>query len=151
VNVLVPSDATPTIGSFTAAYNANGVNGAITKYVQNYSKVDLAMGSVSGVYGSSIVSYEISSGGLSALSSAATLGPFPQSGNITITAKAVDSRGRVGTKTVEINVETYSPPAFSTPEGWRSNYDGVKNQKGTYVRLKSGASFSTIGGENAVT
>ena len=151
VNVLIPEDIKPTIGSLSAAYNANGVNGAITKYVQNYSKVDLAMGSVAGIYGSSIVSYEITGGGLSALSSAATLGPFSQVGNISFTAKVVDSRGRVGTKTVAINVEPYSPPTFSIPEAWRSNYDGVKNQKGSYVRLKSGVSFSSIGGQNAAT
>lgn len=151
VTVYVPEDIKPTIGSLTAAYNANGVDSAITKYVQNYSKSNLAMSGVSGAYGSSIVSYEISGGGLSALSSAATLGPFSQVGNISFTAKVVDSRGRVGTNTVAINVEPYSPPTFSIPEAWRSNHDGVKNQKGTYVRLKSGASFSSIGGQNAVT
>ena len=151
VGVTIPENITPTIGAFTATRDNNGLDASITNYVQNYSKVYLEMGSVAGALGSSIASYEITGGGKSAAASSATFGPFLQTGDITFTAKVTDTRGRTATKTFTINVLAYGPPAFSNPEAWRSNYDGVKNQKGTYVRLKSGASFSTIGGENAVT
>ena len=151
VTIYVPDDIKPTIGSLTAAYNANGVNGAITKYVQNYSKTNLAMGSVSGVYGSSIISYEISGGGLSAWSSSATLGPFAQSGSITITAKVVDSRGRVGLKTVAISVEPYSAISVNNLQAYRSDASKNPADEGAFATLIGNLVFSSIGGQNTGT
>ena len=147
----VPSSAVPTIGAFTAALNANGVDAAITGYVQGYSKCNLAMGSVAGALGSSIAAYEIYGGGWYLASSSASYGPFAQTGNITFTARVTDSRGRTATRTVSINVLAYAPPSFSNPEAWRSSDTGAKNQKGTYARLKSGVSYSSLDSQNSVT
>ena len=55
--IQVPDSVVPTIGTFTATRDANGVDASITNYVQNYGKVSLAMGSVAGALGSSIQSY----------------------------------------------------------------------------------------------
>ena len=151
VTIRVPASAVPTIGTFTASLNANGVDASITNYVQNYSKVNLAMGSVAGALGSSIQSYEIAGAGFSAAASSAAFGPFVQTGDITFTAKVTDTRGRTATSTVTINVLSYGPPAFSNPEAWRSSDAGVKNQKGTYAMLKSGVSYSSLDGQNAFT
>ena len=147
----VPASAVPSIGAFTATRNANGVDASITNYVQNYSKVALAISGELGALGSGIQSYEITGGGKSAAASSATFGPFSQTGNITFTAKVTDTRGRTATRTVTINVLSYGPPAFSNPEAWRSSDTGTKNQKGTYARLKSGVSYSDLSGQNAFT
>ena len=88
---------------------------------------------------------------MTAYTQSATFGPFSQTGDIVFTAVVTDTRGRTATSSVTISVLAYSPPSFSIPEAWRSNYDGVKNQKGTYVRLKSGVSFSSLGEQNEVT
>ena len=151
LTVNVPASAVPTIGAFTATRDANGVDASITNYVQNYSKVSLAMGSVAGALGSGIQSYEITGAGFSAATSSAAFGPFAQTGDITFTAKVTDTRGRTATRTVTINVLSYGPPAFSNPEAWRSSDAGVKNQKGTYAMLKSGVVYSSLDGQNSVT
>lgn len=151
VNVNVPDSVKPTIGTLSATRIPNGVNAAITGYVQNYSKVDLLMGDVAGAYGSSIVAYELTGGGFSAGNYTAAFGPFAQTGEIIITARVTDSRGRKGEKTAAITVLPYGAPGFSAPEAWRSAFDGAKDQKGTYARLKSGVSYSSLGGQNAVT
>jgi hypothetical protein len=147
----IPSSAVPTIGTFTATLNKNGVDASITGYVQNYSKVNLAIGGEAGVLGSSVASYEITGGGFSAASLEATFGPFSQAGDITFLAKVTDTRGRTATRTVTINVLSYGPASFSNPEAWRSSDVGVKSQKGTYARLKSGVSYSSLNGQNSVT
>ena len=149
--ILVPDSVVPTIGTFTATRDANGVDAAITKYVQNYSKVNLAMGSVAGALGSGIQSHEITGAGFNAATASAVFGPFSQTGDITFTAKVTDTRGRTATRAVTINVLSYGPPAFSNPEAWRSSDAGVKNQKGTYARLKSGVVYSSLDGQNSVT
>jgi hypothetical protein len=151
LTVNVPASAVPTIGEFTATRDANGVDASITNYVQNYSKCNLEMGSVAGALGSSIQSYEITGAGFSAAAASAAFGPFAQTSDITFTAKVWDSRGRTATRTVSINVLSYGPAAFSNPEAWRSSDAGVKNQKGTYARLKSGVIYSSLDGQNSVT
>jgi hypothetical protein len=147
----VPSSAVPSIGDFTAALNSNGVDASITGYVQNYSKADIEIEGAAGALGSAIAAYEITGGGWSANTAAATFGPFAQAGDIVFTAKVTDTRGRTVTGTVTISVLSYGPPAFSNPEAWRSSDAGVKNQKGTYARLKSGVVYSSLDGQNSVT
>ena len=100
---------------------------------------------------SPIESYAISGGGISGSAATGTFGPFNLSGDVVFTAKVTDARGRTATRQAAIEIMPYSTPAFSSPEAWRSNYDGVKNQKGTYVRLKSGAEFSSLEEQNAVS
>lgn len=150
VTIKVPADVVPTISAFTETLDANGVPGTISGYVQGKSRVSLAVSAAAGSY-SSLSSVRITGGGIDVYASSGTFGPFNYSGDIIFTATAVDTRGRSASRQVAISVMPYSAPAFSTPEAWRSNYDGVKNQKGTYVRLKSGASFSSLDGQNAVT
>jgi hypothetical protein len=151
VTIMVPASVVPTITGFTATLVSNGVDASITRYVQNYSKCLLEITGAEGAYGSTIVGYSITGGGISGSAATGTLGPFNLSGDVVFTAKVTDARGRTATRQVTIEIMPYTAPTFSSPEAWRSNYDGVKNQRGTYVRLKSGASFSSLGEQNAVT
>lgn len=148
--INVPASVVPSISDFTATLVSNGVPGTIAGYVQNKSKVTLAMTASGGSY-SPIASYEISGGGISGSAATGTFGTFNLSGDVVFTAKVTDGRGRTATRQVAIEIMPYTAPAFSSPEAWRSNFDGVKNQKGTYARLKSGASFSSLGEQNAVS
>lgn len=150
VIINVPASVVPTVSAFTETLDANGVPGAISGYVQGKSKVSLAVSATAGSY-SSLASVRITGGGIDVYAWSGTFGPFNYAGDIVFTATAMDTRGRSASRQVAISVMPYSAPAFSTPEAWRSNYDGVKNQKGTYVRLKSGASFSSLEGQNAVS
>ncbi len=150
VTIKVPANVVPSISDFTATLVPNGVPGTIAGYVQNKSKVALAMTAAGGSY-SPITGYSITGGGISGSAASGTFGPFNLSGDVVFTAKVTDARGRTATRQVAIEIMPYTAPAFSSPEAWRSNHDGVKNQKGTYVHLKSGASFSSLEEQNAVT
>lgn len=150
VTINVPASIVPAISAFTASLVRNGVPETIEGYVQGKSKVALAITASGGSY-SPIVSYEINGGGVRASASSGTFGPFNTPGDIVFTAKVTDGRGRTATRQAAIDVMAYSAPAFSSPEAWRSNWDGVKNQKGTYVHLKSGTSISGLEEQNAVT
>lgn len=150
VTIKVPAAVVPTVSAFTATLVANGVPGTISGYVQGKSKVALAITATGGSY-SSLATVRITGGGIDVYAWSGTFGPFNYSGDIVFTATAVDTRGRSASRQVAINIMPYSAPAFSTPEAWRSNYDGVKNQKGTYVRLKSGVQYSSLEGQNSAT
>lgn len=151
VAVNVPASAVPTIGAFTATRDANGVDASITNYVQNYSKVNLAMGSVAGALGSSIQSYEITGAGFSAAAASAAFGPFTQTGNITFTAKVTDTRGRTATRTVTINVLPYTPVSGVNLTAYRSDALKAADDEGAYATLRGRRVFSSLDGQNAGT
>ena len=151
LTVNVPESAVPTIGAFTATRNNNGVDASITNYVQNYSKVSLAMGSVAGALGSSIQSYEITGAGFSAATSSAAFGPFAQTGDITFTAKVTDTRGRTATKSVSINVLPYTPVSGVNLLAYRSDGSMVADDEGAYATLRGRRVFSSLDGQNAGT
>ncbi len=150
ITINVPASVVPSVSDFTATLVPNGVPGTIAGYVQGKSKVSLAITAAAGSY-SSLATVRIMGGGIDVYAWSGTFGPFNYSGDIVFTATAVDTRGRSASRQVAINIMPYTAPAFSSPEAWRSNFDGVKNQKGTYARLKSGASFSSLEEQNGVT
>ena len=150
ITINVPASVVPSISDFMATLVPNGVPGTIAGYVQNMSKVALAMTAAGGSY-SPITGYSITGGGISSSAASGTFGPFNLSGDVVFTAKVTDARGRTATRQVAINIMPYTAPAFSSPEAWRSSDAGVKNQKGTFAMLKSGVVYSSLGGQNSVT
>ena len=148
--MLVPSSAVPSISTFTATLNSNGVDASITKYVQNYSKCDLLSGA-SGALGSGIALYEISGGGWYSASHNPTFGPFSQTGDITFIVKATDTRGRTATRTVTINVLPYTPVSGVNLLAYRSDGSMVANDEGAYATLRGRRVFSSLDGQNAGT
>lgn len=151
VTANVPASALPTIGTFTATLNRNGVDASITKYVQNYSKSDLEIVGAAGVLGSTIAAYEITGGGWNANADIATFGPFPQAGDITFIAKVTDTRGRTATKSVTIGIMPYTPVSAVSISAFRSDSSGDHEDEGTYVALKGKRVYSLLGGENTAT
>jgi hypothetical protein len=151
MTINVPASVVPTIGTFTATRDANGVDASITKYVQNYSKVGLAIGGEAGALGSSISAYEITGGGFSAAASSATMGPFGQAGDITFTAKVTDSRGRTATRAVTINVLAYTPVSGVNLTAYRSDALKAADDEGAYATLRGRRVFSSLDGQNAGT
>ena len=151
VTANVPASALPTIGTFTATLNRNGVDASITKYVQNYSKSDLEIVGAAGVLGSTIAAYEITGGGWNANADIATFGPFPQAGDITFIAKVTDTRGRTATKSVTIGIMPYTPVSAVSISAFRSDSSGDPEDEGTYAALKGKRVYSLLGGENTAT
>lgn len=107
-------------------------------YIQNLTKVDGKI-SASGKYGASIKSTQF-----------APSGYLTQTGDVTVTAKATDSRGYVGSTSQTITVIPYSKPAVLPASGQsavlcgRCNEEGSFIDAGTYLRIVAKRSYSTI-------
>lgn len=150
LQVNVPSSMVPTIGSFTATPVAAGADTSYG-YVKGLSKCTLAMGSVAGSYSSTITSYSISGGGFSSTKSSFTTGALNTAGSITFTATVTDSRGRTATKTVPITVYDYAVPNISKFTVQRCNSSGTVTDDGTYLKIGTTYSFSSVNSKNSAT
>ena len=148
LTVAVPASVVPTMASFTATRDNNGVNAAITGYVRNYSKVSLTMGAVAGAYGSTITNLYIVGGGVQVWASSASLGPFGSPGDITFTAVVTDSRGRSVSRQITITVLDYASPTFSAALAFRCDAAGVADSAGAYIKLKATPVVYGLNGQN---
>lgn len=148
----VPSSVVPTLTSLTATRVDGTVPSSWGIYVQNKSKVTLAINGATGSRGSTISAYSITGGGYSGTSSSLTTGLLTTSGTITFTAKVKDSRGRWSEeKTVSISVVAYSPPTFTNYLTQRCNSSGTVTTNGTYGRGLINFSYASCSGKNTIT
>ena len=115
--ITVPSSVVPSISSVTASpVNDNAVISGWGIYVYGKSKALLKINGASGVYGSTIKSYSITTTpnvGSSSASSFTTDYLYATSAVI-VTAKVTDSRGRTATKTTTFSVYNYAAPYFNS-------------------------------------
>ena len=146
----VPSNIVPSMGNPTATRVDNGVPSGWGVYVKGYSKVTIAMTSVSGSYGSTIKSYSITGPNLSSTSSSATSGVLGSAGTNTYTCTITDSRGRTASKTVSISVVDYAKPSISVSAS-RCNSDGTVSSNGTYLRVTASYSIASVSSKNSVS
>ena len=110
-SILVPKNIVPTLDSITASEQVAKIAEIIPKgnFVKGKSTIRLEAVGAKGIYGSTIVSTELSLGNLVVR---APQGDFPanNSGTVTAVAKATDSRGRTATKSIQINIIDYYAP-----------------------------------------
>jgi microcystin-dependent protein len=108
------------------------VKSNIGAFVQSIS---LVKGSVSstGVYASTISTERLVING-TAIPEGSTL-QVGATGTITASGEAVDSRGRLGSKTANFNVLPYSPPVVTNFLVARSNSVGTLQDDGAYLKL----------------
>ena len=140
----------PTVNTFTATRVDNAVPSAWGVYVQGKSQCKLTA-TASGIYGSTIKSYQIKQGSTILGSSSTVTTPILNtSGSITYTVIVTDSRGRTASKTVSITVKSYSSPSFSSVRCQRCLANGTVNDDGTYIKALAKFTYSAIG-QNSVT
>ena len=153
--ITAPSSVVPSISSVTASpVNDNAVISGWGIYVYGKSKALLKINGASGVYGSTIKSYSITTtpnvGGSSA--SSFTTNYLYATSAVIVTAKVTDSRGRTATKTTTFSVYHYAAPYFSAVESYRCNSAGTRDDvNGTYARIKATFGRSALSGSNAVS
>lgn len=150
VDLSLPSSVAPTMGTPTATRVDNGIPSGWGVYVKGYSKVTIAMTSVSGSYGSTIKSYSISGPNLSSTSSSATSNVLVTAGTNTYTCRITDSRGRTAEKTVSINVIDYSLPSIKAT-AVRCSSDGTANKNGTYLKVTVDWNIASVSSKNSVS
>ena len=153
ITVTVPSSIIPTLGTLTSApVSSNSTINGWKVYVSGYSKARITC-SASGSNGSTIKSFQIS-GATSATVNGSSLSydvNLTTGGSKTFTVKAIDSRGRSSaTKSVTINVLTYSTPSIQSFSVVRTDSNGNVSSSGTSAKLSFSGYYSNIGG-NAAT
>jgi hypothetical protein len=149
--VTVPSSVTPTFSTITHSENVSAVSAVTSSYVQNKSRLNLAISGAAGAYGSTIESYEINFDGVQYSASSVVSNVVKNYGTLTITGKITDSRGRSQTKTVNVSVLQYSPPRISQFTVARATSGGVASDTGTYANVNRAGFWDTLGGTNNLT
>ncbi len=110
ITLYVPSSVVPSFSAITCVEYVNEVSTKIGSYVQNKSRLTLAITGASGNQGSTIRSYKITGCGQTINASSGTTSVITVSGTQSISATITDSRGRTATKSITINVLAYSSP-----------------------------------------
>lgn len=113
-NMALPASIKPTISAVTLS-DATTAYSTIGAYVQSISKLNYSI-TASGIYNSTITNYTITASGTtyaSSSSSSGTTNVIGQSGNLTITITAKDSRNRTASTTRTISVLAYTKPQIT--------------------------------------
>ena len=113
-NMALPASIKPTISAVSLS-DATTAYSTIGAYVQSISKLNYSI-TASGIYNSTITNYTITASGTtyaSSSSSSGTTNVIGQSGNLTITITAKDSRNRTASTTRTISVLAYTKPQIT--------------------------------------
>lgn len=150
----VPSNIVPSISSFVASI-ASTKPANCGLYVKNHSTVRWDV-SASGAYGSTIKKCVISGQNLSYTSTESSNSYSATSSTLTIAGKktykvtVTDSRGRTASKTSDITIEDYNPPAITSISSFRSDEKGNLNGSGKHITHQLTSSFYTLNGKNNI-
>lgn len=116
----VPSSVVPSISALTVSEATAGLNSQFGGYVQNKSKLKVAI-TAAGSYSSTIKTYKTTIAGKSYTGSSVTSGVLTSSGTVTISTTVTDSRGRTATKSTTVTVQAYTAPKISKFSAVRTN------------------------------
>lgn len=147
VTVKVPSTVVPSITSTTIAEAVSGLAAKFGAYVQNKSQLAVSI-SASGAYGSTIARYETTIGGTVYRDRSFTSGVLTGIGNVSVTVKVTDSRGRTATMTRTVSVLAYSAPVISAISASRITADGEVADDGDRLALRLAYSISPVNNKN---
>ncbi len=153
--ITVPSSVVPTVSATTTLVN-DTVPSSWGIYVQGKSKCKLTI-SGSSQYGATIKSFAISgannkySGSLS--SAGSWTSPYiTDSGSVSFTVKATDTRSRTASTTKSITVYPYKNPSINTTKVFRCTSDGTASDTGTYISASILTnSYSDCNSKNTIT
>lgn len=129
VYLPIPEDIVPTCN--LSVKDATDYKSEYGSYVKGLSqlKIDVA---ATEAYKSPITSYEITVGNSVYTTSSATVDTSNLEGEVTITAKVTDGRGRTATSSTKITVIERPVPNISKLTVHRCNSDGTENIQGEY-------------------
>ena len=134
--VNVPSSVVPSFSSIGVSEAVSSV-ASLGIYVQSKSKLNLSINGASGSYGSWITAYSISVDGQNIYAASGTTNVINGSGNLTITARITDSRGRQASRTTTINVKAYSAPRLTS-------YSATRQSTPTNVSVVASGSIASL-------
>lgn len=144
LTITVPTSVVPTFTTVTNSENNTAVSTTVGQYVQNLSKLNLAITGASGAYGSTISTFQITAAGQTINASSGVTGTIASSGTVPIVGTVTDSRGRTASKTVNITVLAYAGPNIIGYTVQRATSAGVVDANGTYIRIDLNAAVPTL-------
>ena len=149
----VPSSVVPTLGTVSAVEsNPTVLVNSVGRFVRYLTKPTLSMSGISGAHSSTISRIEITyqgvtydlTGALLDPKSITMVNPIQRDGNVDIVGKVTDSRGRTTSKTLTVNVLTYTAPYITNFIVQRCDAAGALNILGTYAKVTSAGLVSSL-------
>lgn len=153
LTVTIPNTAEfkPSVGTVSVSEAVQAVTTAFgSRYVQGLSQLNVDI-EASGAYGSTIRSYSTSVDGVTYNSNAFTSNVINASGTLSVTVTVSDSRGRTASKTVNISVVEYKPPAITGMSYQQCDADGTANPTGTSTKISITGQVSSVSSQNSRT
>lgn len=153
VTLKIPNTAEfkPTVGTVSISEAVQAVTTAFgSRYVQGLSQLNVSI-SASGAYGSTIRSYSTSVDGVTYNSATFTSNVINASGTLSVTVTVRDSRDRTASKTVNISVVEYKPPAITGMSYQQCDADGTANPTGTSTKITITGQVSSVSSQNSRT
>ena len=144
ITVTLVDTVKPTITSVTAVDAITNVNTVVGKFVKLLSKITATVNGAAGVYGSTITKTEIIINDVTYNGSSVTTDFLNFSGDATVQGRVTDSRGRIGTYDLAINVLDYTTPAISSFTVLRCDSSGNLLVTGTYGKSASAGSVASL-------
>lgn len=138
-------------GWATAAPHNIGAVAGLTGYIAGYSQAEISFDAakLTQAAGAALASVTVTCSG-----AVVTAAPYRTPillGAADVVCAATDSRGRTATQTIRIEPMAYAPPTLSQVQILRCTAAGVEAEDGNYYSAKATATFSTLGGQNALT
>jgi len=149
--ITAPSSVVPSLGTLSASRIDGDVPPTWAVYVQSKSKAQVTISGAAGIYGSSIASYTITGAGYSTSSNSLTTGFLLDSGSISFMGIVTDTRGRMASASISIDVKAYTAPIFSNVAALRCLSSGSEDDEGTYLKMLAYFACSSVDGKNSVT
>lgn len=147
----VPASVVPSFTTITHSEYVSLVNTEIGAYVQNKTRLNLAITGASAGSGSSIKSYKITVDGQNANTQSGVTQVIRSSGTLNIVGTVTDNRNRSTSKTVKITVLPYQNPTLESIDLMRSTSTGTQDPFGTFARLRIKSKVSSLDGKNSAT
>jgi len=141
LTVRVPASGVPTVTAINAADQNPDVASIVGRFVQGLSRARLTV-SGAGAFGSTIKSATATLQGTTVNSGGSI--EVNGSGNLTVTGRVTDSRGRTGSSTAILAVLAYQPPKVNSVQVRRSSASGVVSDNGTSLRVDLNAAVQSL-------
>lgn len=146
ITLKIPKDIMPTVQSITVTEANTSVREGV--FVQNKSKLNVKV-VAKGIYNSEITYVSSEFDGVTYSGSDFVINELMSSGTRQLITKVKDSRGRMITKTTNINVVKYYEPRIYVFEANRCKPDGTLDDEGENINVQYLFDIATIGNKNA--
>lgn len=134
IRLHVPVNVVPVITEAVLS-DPNGYPATHQSYIQNKSCVTVTT-KAAGVYGSAVVSVQVSLNGKTYTGNTVTSDVLTASGSLPVNITVTDSRARTASLQKTIQVLPYAPPQINSSFLWRCTQDGTDADDGNYCLVK---------------